>query len=128
MLSIEQQQHVLDLLAKGISPAAVCQHLAISAEAYNLTRDTDEAFQLQLARIHTQLSQNVAAALYRAAMDGNLSAIALWLKACPPPEWPSSEASAARHATFDETLGKLSDDELEQLAHSVGVDLEVKPL
>ncbi|VAX41666.1 hypothetical protein MNBD_PLANCTO02-3034 [hydrothermal vent metagenome] len=66
------------------------------------------------------LSQNVAAALYREAMEGNVSAQVFWLKTLPPPGWQRSTEDPIPR-TFDETLEQLTDEELFELARSMGV-------
>ena len=122
-LSLVQQQDFLDLIAKGASPAAACQRLGIPVITYAQTIETDDPFRQQLRHVQSLLSQNVAAALYRAAMEGNVTAMTSWLKASPPPGWADSQPCVPQHATFDETLNKLSDADLAQLARAMGVDL-----
>jgi hypothetical protein len=122
-LSSNDQQSLLALLAKGASPAAACQHLRLPVTTYNHTIDTDDTFRRQLDHIQTLLSQNVAASLYRTAMEGNVTAMTFWLKASPPPGWSDSQLQVLQPATFDETLNQLSDADLAQLARAMGVDL-----
>ena len=48
----------------------------------------DPDFQSRLTRSQQTLSQNVAAALYRSAMEGSVAAQTFYLRHLPPPEWP----------------------------------------
>lgn len=73
---------------------------------------TDETFRDRLDQIHNVLSQNVAAALYRSAMEGSVSAQTFFLKNCPPPEWPGEDAA---RLGVDDGLDELSDEELRRL-------------
>ncbi len=94
------------------SPAAACVQLNLSVTVVLNCITTDETFRDRLDQIHNVLSQNVAAALYRSAMEGSVSAQTFFLKNCPPPEWPGDEA---QRLTIDDGLDELSDDELRRL-------------
>ena len=102
-----QQQAYLQFLAKGASPAGACTQLGISLASVAVTIDADDGFRMLLSRVNELLSQNVAAALYRSAMEGSVSAQTFYLKNRPPPEWPE----AVPHHDAD-PLDDLTDDEL----------------
>ncbi len=107
MLTPEQQQEYRKLLANGGSPAGACLKMGIDLSDVAVTMERSELFCRELARVQELLSQNVAAALYRSAMEGSVSAQTFYLKNRPPPEWPdpSDDNSAA-------LIGNLTDDEL----------------
>lgn len=79
---------------------------------------TDATFRARLDQIHDVLSQNVAAALYRSAMEGSVSAQTFFLKNCPPPEWPGNEPVPA---AMNDGLDELTDDELAQLCRDENI-------
>ncbi len=91
------------LLSKGASPAAACQQLAISLPLVAATLENEGTFISLLDRVNQLLSQNVAAALYRSAMEGSVSAQTFYLKNKPPPEWPE-QTSHETSSTSDENL------------------------
>ena len=105
-LSPDMQRGYLTLLSKGASPAAACYQLGLNLMMVAATIEADETFRNLLARVNQLLSQNVAAALYRSAMEGSVSAQTFFLKNKPPPEWP--------HTAPDDPASEhhLSDDEL----------------
>jgi hypothetical protein len=72
----------------------------------------DPEFQARLTQSQAVLSQNVAAALYRSAMEGSVSAQTFYLKHLPPPEWPAVEATAP---DLPEHLTHLTNAELLEL-------------
>ncbi|MCA8993397.1 MAG: hypothetical protein KDA88_15520 [Planctomycetaceae bacterium] len=106
------QREYLQLLARGASPAAACMQLNLSVTVVLNRITTDETFRDRLDQIHNVLSQNVAAALYRSAMEGSVSAQTFFLKNCPPPEWPGEDAA---RLGVDDGLDELSDEELRRL-------------
>lgn len=108
LLNREQQQLYLNLIARGASPAGACQQLGLPPMSLVLTAEQDAAFAALLKRVKELLSQNVAAALYRAAMEGNVSAQTFYLKNLPPPEWPTDDALD----TPPDSLDALDDDAL----------------
>lgn len=110
-LTAAQQAAYLTRLAKGASPAAACAALGLSVSAVLTTMDAEAAFRRQLQQIDQLLSQNVAAALYRAAMEGNVSAQTFLLKNRPPPDWQTSADSV----DLPQDLSALTDDELDAL-------------
>ncbi len=110
--SAELQAEYLQLLARGASPAAACMQLNLPVMSVLNQITTDETFRSRLDQIHNVLSQNVAAALYRSAMEGSVSAQTFFLKNCPPPEWPGNEPEAAG---CGDGLDELSDEEIAKL-------------
>lgn len=108
LLTRHQQQVYLNLIAKGASPAGACQQLGISPMSVVLTEEQDECFALFLKRVNELLSQNVAAALYRSAMEGSVAAQTFYLKNLPPPEWPADDHRDAHSDPLDD----LNDDDL----------------
>ncbi|WP_437206740.1 hypothetical protein [Planctomicrobium sp. SH664] len=106
-LSREQQSQYLQLLARGASPAAACLQLGISPLSVTSLTEDDDSFRSSLAGIQRLMSENVAAALYRAAMEGSVAAQTFYLKNQPPPEWPAAECDAATPG-----IDELTDDEL----------------
>lgn len=121
-LTADQQEMVLQLLVRGASPAVACQQLGVSTLGFNRSAANDDRFRARLDAVRVTLSQNVAAAVYREAMQGSVPAQTLWLKSCPPPEWRVDEL-AGGPMTFDEAFEALSDDDLIDLARALGVDL-----
>jgi hypothetical protein len=103
----EAEQHAfLLLMARGASPSVACQQLGISLPRLAASLEEDDLFCRRLERVKELLSQNVAAALYRCAMEGSVAAQTFYLKNRPPPEWPNA-AQSLPHG-----LEELNDDEL----------------
>ncbi len=109
---------MLNLLIRGASPALACAQLGLSLDDFH-TWLADESFRQQLEQSQQTLSRNVAAALYRSAMEGSVSAQTFYLKHLPPPEWPLTEPAE----TPDNPLHQLSDDELLERCRAHGIDL-----
>jgi hypothetical protein len=125
VLSTEQQQLFLALLARGASSAAACQKLGITVADVSTTLEANPRFRTGLREVHETLNQNVVAALYRAAMEGKVTAQTFWLKNRPPPEWPAANANSNEDSEFKD----LTDEELIELAAAAGIDLppEIAP-
>lgn len=79
------QYAYLTLLARGASPAAACGQLDLLLADVIWTMEHQEGFHSMVDRAQELLSQNVAAALYRSAMEGSVTAQQNYLKAYPPP-------------------------------------------
>ena len=122
-LTPAQQELVLQLLSRGASPAIACAQIGARPAAFFRTRSQDERFRAKLRDVQALLSQNVAAALYKAAIEGSVSAQSLWLKCCPPPDWQPEPAAMTGPATFDEAFDQLTDADLIELARAMDVDL-----
>lgn len=108
----------MQLLTRGASPAAACGQLAVSVLDVLATIELDEAFRQRLEQVNVLLSQNVAAALYRSAMKGSVSAQTFFLKNQPPPNWQPGE----REELTDDPLNRMSDDELVAFCRASGID------
>lgn len=123
------QQAVIDLLFRGASPAAACGQLGVPVETLLRTINDDPEFARRTGDVTSVLSGNVMAMLYRTAMDGNVSAQSSWLKLFPPATWQQTSPDPTTPLNFDETLEELSNDELVELAHALGVELpqEIAP-
>src|SRR5690606_9307466 len=82
------------------------------------TIEQDEAFRERLDQVNVLLSQNVAAALYRSAMEGSVSAQTFFLKNQPPPNWQQSQSTEAT----DDPFNRMSDEELLDFCRASGID------
>ncbi len=85
LLNEEFQYSYITLLSRGASPAVACSQLDILLADVIWTMEHESGFQSMVIRVQELLSQNVAAALYRSAMEGSVSAQQNYLKAYPPP-------------------------------------------
>ncbi|WP_437229944.1 hypothetical protein SH661x_001702 [Planctomicrobium sp. SH661] len=103
----QQRESFLLLLARGASPSGACKELNISLVTVAELIEQDEEFRKLLARVNELLSQNVAAALYRSAMEGKVTAQTFYVKNWPPPDW-----SRAEDDPLSRQLNDLTDDEL----------------
>lgn len=111
-LSREQQDGYIDFLLRGASPAAAAQQLGLDLFDILAAIADDDPFQSRVEAAYDALSQNVAARLYQEAMKGSVSAMTLWLKNRPPPEWQGTQGEAMERNELD----GLSDEELLRLA------------
>lgn len=103
---------LLDFLLKGGSPAGACQSLNVSTDSYFRTIEEVPRFAAAVQRTYDVLAWNVAAALYQAAMKGNISAQTFWLKSRPPADWPRVDRFDSADPALDPPL---SDEQLAQL-------------
>lgn len=117
-LTTLQQSAYLQCLTRGASPAAACLQLGVSVTAVLATIESQAPFRERIEQVNILLSENVAAALYRSAMEGSVSAQQFFLKNQPPPQW-QHEAPA----TLADDLERLSDDELLARCRASGLDL-----
>ena len=117
-LSRTNQTAYLHLLTRGASPAAACQQLGCSIHAVLRAIQEDDEFAKRIDQANRLLSQNVAAALYRSAMQGSVSAQTFYLKHRPPPDWPQSERKGEAVSAPADGLDDLSDEELAKLYRS----------
>ena len=120
-LTAELEQSFLELLSRGASPAAACRELGVSVSMIQQALVEDAKFRARWEDVNVTLSQNIQAALYRSAMEGNVSAQTYWLKSNPPPGW--SPDSTEPLETIDEFFDELSDDELLDLARAMEINL-----
>lgn len=97
---------------------AACKELDLSLESIRRTKERDATFCKRYEQATAALTENVFAALYRAAMKGNVAAMKFWLE--------NHSAGGIRRS--DETpddanpLQEMTDDELIALAKTQGVD------
>lgn len=130
LLTRDQQRSYLGLIAKGASPAGACQQLGLHPMSVAWTTEEDERFRSLLHRVNELLSQNVAAALYRSAMEGSVPAQTFYLKNRPPPDWSADTTDAE---TVPDSQDELTDDELlaqfrqEALALLDQIEQDVEP-
>ena len=117
-LNQTDQDSLLELLSRGASPAGACKQLGLSIADFFHTTQRDREFRRRAETVHHLLGQNVSSALYKAAMEGNVTAQTFWLRHSPPPGWTGENAKM----TTDD-LDRLTDDELIELARAHGVDL-----
>ena len=115
LLSPDEQEQVWSWLVKGASPQVACQQLRLSLPAFWRTLKGDVQFATALQQLFDTLSHNVLAALYRAAMEGNVTAQQFWLRHRPAREW----LAPATPETADD-LESLADAELLQQAFAAG--------
>lgn len=100
----------MSLLARGASPAVACAQLGIGLADVVLTLERLPEFATLIDRVQELLSQNVAAALYRSAMEGSVTAQQNYLKTYPPPG-----GKAVCEPSFNSTESGLTDEELIEL-------------
>jgi hypothetical protein len=91
--------------------------LGLPVEGFWRTRDADANFARALQELFDTLSLNILAALYQAAMKGNVTAQQFWLRQRPPAVWARNETSPAHE------WEALSDAELCDYAQDHGVEL-----
>lgn len=118
LLTPEEQEQVWSWLVKGASPQVACQQLGLSLPAFWRTLEGDVAFATALQQLFDTLSHNVLAALYRAAMEGNVTAQQFWLRHRPARAW---QAPAVSELTDDPA--DFADAELLERAFAEGADI-----
>jgi len=113
-----EQQAAVELLSGGLSPAGVCRKLGRSLAEFFNTLNRDLSFRDEVQSVPTVLGQNVASALYKAALEGNVTAQTFWLRNNPPPGWKGDDAD-----TMTDPFESMTDDELIELARTQGIAL-----
>jgi hypothetical protein len=103
----EEQSAFLGWMYRGGSPLAVCQQLESDIGRFWKTLETDAGFAAAIDQMYESLTLNVVAVLYRAAMQGNLTAVRLWLEHRPSVAW--SRRVAANLSESD--CGNLTNEE-----------------
>jgi hypothetical protein len=83
VLSAEQQAGYLELMLKGASPVVACRRVGAEVTAAAETLDCDPEFRRKMEAVRRLMSECVMAAVYRAAIEGKVSAQRLWLKENP---------------------------------------------
>ncbi|MBT5020251.1 MAG: hypothetical protein HON04_16080 [Planctomicrobium sp.] len=114
-LSEEIQYAYITLLSKGASPAAACSQLGILLAEVIWTLEQVPEFASMVERVQELLSQNVAAALYRSAMEGSVSAQNNYLKAYPPPGTSLEEGATTGDSMTDLELDLTEEELIEYL-------------
>jgi hypothetical protein len=120
LLTPQQQELLLGLLLRGASPAGACQQLGLSVFSLDRSLEESKDFARGVGTVYDTLSRNVLAALYRAAMEGNVSAQTFWLKCSPPAGWERAQKPTGTEAGAND---ELSDRELVDLARKMGIDV-----
>ncbi|MAG94250.1 MAG: hypothetical protein CMJ48_10925 [Planctomycetaceae bacterium] len=122
-LTVDEQDAVLEQLARGASLplAARAIEVPLADVVAAIRRDPDLRRAMRI--IQRGLSQNVAAALYRAAIEGSVSAQTFWLSHRPPPGWPRKFEKGNDESRFRH----LSDEQLISLARAKGVGVRIEP-
>lgn len=110
------EREFLCLISQGASPAMVCQKFGVSLTSFVKTMKENACFAERAEQAQSGLSQNVAARLYRDAMQGNVSAQRYYLELNPPPEWRQRPLAGAE-------LKELEPDELADQYRAAGLDV-----
>jgi hypothetical protein len=105
---------------RGASPPIACQEMGVGIKVFLRTVAEDAGFHERIRQAGCVLSQNVAARLYRTAMEGDVSAQKSYLQLSPPPEWRGDGAEAD-----DDPLEGMTPHELAEQYRAAG--LEVPP-
>ncbi|MBI1347269.1 hypothetical protein GC163_13400 [bacterium] len=119
VLTTDEQQTLVEWLLRGASPAAACAQFGWPVERFWKTLAQDEGFTATLQQVFDTLSQNVLAALYQAAMKGQVSAQQFWLRHRPVTGWTQSLAADLPADSYEQ----LNDDELVDACVAAGLDL-----
>jgi hypothetical protein len=86
-LSAAEQGELIDLLLRGASPLIACRAMDVAVERYWLTLRKQPRFRTAVGTVYDTLGRNVVAALYKAAMEGNVAAQRFWLLQRRADEW-----------------------------------------
>lgn len=93
----------------------------MSLSAVSETAGAEPAFRAMLDEVQEALSQNVAAALYRQAIEGKIPAQTAYLKFRPPAEWRDDPAAGG--PVQDDIYDALDVPEVRQLCRALSVAL-----
>jgi hypothetical protein len=124
LLNNTRQQLILQMLLRGASPAGACGQLDIPLADFVATWTTDDDFRDSVRRAQDARSQNVAAALYRSAMEGSVTAQTFYLRHLPPPEWHDPNP----HNDDDTDESQLTDDEIIERCRARRIPLPTEDL
>lgn len=123
-LTPEQREQYLLLLVQGASLTFACRKLDVSLLAVMQAMEANEGFREEVERAGEALSSSVAAALYKSAVSGSVTAQMFYLRSRPPSAWltPLGEGS--------DDLDELTDAELftKCLAEGVPVPAEAQKM
>lgn len=81
------REAIIGLMVQGASPIGACNQNGVLVGRFFHAYDTDDAFRERVEETRDALGWNVATALYRTAMEGNVTAMTSWLKLRPPRDW-----------------------------------------
>jgi hypothetical protein len=115
----DEQRGVLDYLLRGASPLIACRQMGLSVARYWLTHRCDAGFAAGIQEIYDTLSDNVAACLYKTAIEGNVSAQQFWLRKRPAPAWDVS-----RKPVSADDLQDLKEDQFDEFTWQTLRDCE----
>ena len=118
-LSAEQCEELVGLLLKGASVRVACKEMGVPVWSALRAIESEAELAQRVREVNGLRSQDVAAALYQAAMKGSVTAQTFWLRSSPPAEWQGD----AEPPIGDEMCDGLTDEELEQLERSLATDL-----
>jgi hypothetical protein len=114
VLTAGEQAEYVRLVVNGAAPLRACERVGVTVAAVLRTLDVDPGFRALVDQTAEVISGNVAAALYQAAMRGNVAAQTLFLNHRPPRDWK-------QEAQDDDELDRLSNAELLALCLAEGV-------
>ncbi|MFW6125357.1 MAG: hypothetical protein ACOC46_04345 [Pirellulales bacterium] len=131
LLDPDEQERFLELLSRGAGRVFICRKMRISYDSYLRTVEQEPEFREAVRRTLEGIDQNVETALYRSAMEGNVTAQTFWLRYRRPAGWQDPDPKAAKSAaqrgaatpSDEDDLESLSDRELLERARAEGIDL-----
>ncbi len=94
------------LLVQGASLLYACRRLDVPLASVLQAMQDDDGFRDEVERAGEALSSQVAAALYKSAVGGSVTAQMFWLRSRPPSDW------FTRNGNGRDELDELSDAEL----------------
>ncbi len=119
MFTPEQQEEFLTWYLQGASPPVACRQLGVGITVFLRTVAEDPEFHQRIRQAGCILSQNVAARLYRTAMEGDVSAQKSYLQLSPPPEWQEQGGAAGA----EDPLEGMTPHELAEQYRAAGLDV-----
>ena len=90
----EIQAQVLDVLLRGGSVSVAAGQAEVSIHEVYGWLENDDEFAKQYRNVQRAWDQNVIAKLYQEAMQGNVSAMSLWVKERQPVDWKGRDEEA----------------------------------
>lgn len=79
-LTAEQKAAFLTLLARGASPMVACREIGVEYSVFLETMRCDDSFSTRVDEVQQLLTRNVAAALYKSALEGKVGAQTFYLR------------------------------------------------
>lgn len=114
----EQQDAFLTWYLQGASPPVACRQLGVGITVFLRTAAEVPEFHERIRQAGCILRQNVAARLYRTAMEGDVSAQKSYLQLSPDAAWQDEGAAAD-----DDPLEGLTPHELAEQYRAAGLDV-----